>query len=156
MSLHNISSCSTTIPSSNLPKDAKPNPRIRLNASKALTPAVRAKVHIAPWHRMARSSNRDTKVRQRSGTREDPATSRSAVGRAADGLVVLAHDGSGEVEERGARVGNRSADCSGGGGGADAVAAGAEFPVGFLRDGRVGQSTGVFGAVDEAEVLGIG
>jgi len=104
---------------------------------------------------MARPSNRDTKVRQRGRTREDPATSGSAVGRAADGLVVLANDGSGEVEEGGTGVSNRSADCSGGGGGADAVAAGAEFPVGFLRDGGVGQGAGVFGAVDEAEVLGL-
>ena len=102
---------------------------------------------------MARPSNSDTKVRKRSGTREDPATSRSAVGRAADGLVVLAHDGSGEVEQRGARVSNRSANrrrCSSR---PDAVAAGAEFPVGFLRDGGVGQGAGILGRVDEPEVI---
>jgi len=104
---------------------------------------------------VARAPNRNTKVGQRSRTREDPATSRSAIGRSTDGLVVFAHDRGGEVQECGARVSDRSADCGGGGGRADAVSPGGEFPVGFLRDGRVGQGAGVLGRVDEPEVLKI-
>jgi len=137
-----------------LPKDRKSDTRIRLNTTKALTATVRAEVDVATRNGMARTTNRDAEVGKRGTAREDPATSRSAVCRTTDGLVVFANGGRRKVEKGGARVSDGSADCSRCGGGADAVAAGAKFPVCLLRDGSVGDGAGVFGRVDEPEIIG--
>jgi hypothetical protein len=92
---------------------------------------------------MARASNRNREVRKRGTAREDPATSRGAVGRATDGFPVFADDSGGEVEQRGACVSDRSADGGGSSGGADAVAACVELPVALLRDRCVRKRTSV-------------
>ena len=99
----------------------------------------------------------DGEVGQRGRAREDVAALVAVDLGAADLGVVGAGDGSVDVDQGGASVGDALDVGADGGGGADRVACGGEAPEALaVVDGGVGDGTGVLGAVDEAEVVGAG
>lgn len=105
----------------------------------------------------AGSSNPEGEVGQGGGAAKDPSSVQGGVRGARHVGVVGLHDGGGQVEEGGSGVSNP--DDGGGHEGvvADLVAGGGPLPVtGRLGNGRVGDGTGVQGAVEVPEVVGTG
>ena len=108
-------------------------------------------------HGLGDAADGDGEVGQRGRAREDVAALVAVDLGAADLGVVGAGDGSVDVDQGGASVGDALDVGADGGGGADRVACGGEAPEALaVVDGGVGDGTGVLGAVDEAEVVGTG
>jgi hypothetical protein len=139
-------------------KDRELKTVVGLDTSEALSPASGSEVNVAAGDDESLAVDGDVEVGESGGAGEDVAALVAVVRCAGDARVVVVDDVVGEEEEGGAGIGDGGADgAAAGGGGADAVAAGVELPeaVGAV-DGGVGDGSGVFGAVDEAKVVGAG
>jgi len=145
--------------------------RLERNASPDINPHVRTALQPPKARRRAQRRRpivdklaRDGKLLAAHAKRE-PRQVRAAgkhvpavgarVGRARNGLIVGGHDGGGQVQQRGAGIGDAD-DVSGVPGlGADREAGRGPAPVaGVAVDGDVREVSGVFGGVDEPEVVG--
>lgn len=131
-------------------EDVEANAGVGLDAAEALRARDRRKVHVAARDRENLATDRDVEVGECGAAAEDVTTLCAVVGGAGNLLVVGGHDGRGQVEERGAGVGNRVTDAAGRGiTGADGVATSGELPeaVGGV-DWNVGDGAGVLRAID--------
>jgi hypothetical protein len=108
-------------------------------------------------HGLGDAADGDGEVGEGGRAREDVAALVVVDLGAADLGVVGFCDGSVDVDQGSASVGDALDAGADSGGGADRIACGGEAPEALaVVDGGVGDGTGVLGAVDEAEVVGTG
>ena len=137
--------------------DREPDARITLDTTKALRArrVGRRVVDVAAGHDGAVGADAERDAGQRGAAGKDVTTVRRRVGGAGHLAVVGGDDGGGEVEERGAGVGDGVDAAAGEGAGADGVSVAGEFPEAVAGvDVYVGDGAGVLGGVDEAKVVG--